>query len=64
MRVSLDDMARATQRQVGDIVLYHGARDNDGIIECAITGISRKEGRLIYFNSVGRWGYVDQYSDV
>lgn len=60
---SLNDIVTASQRQVGDEVMYQDPLGTDTPRKCTITHIGEKNGRLSYINSLGFWGYPEQYSD-
>lgn len=46
---------------VGDPVYYSGAWGQEPPIATVITGRGVKNGRVVYDNAHGHWGYVDQY---
>lgn len=64
MKVNLQEMAESAGRQVGDWVMFRGAWGTQPPVECKVTGIGEKNGRLVYDNSLGLWGYADQYTSV
>lgn len=47
--------------KIGDQVLYRvwGSFKH---LPCTITGIGVKHGETVYDNSLGHWGYINQYS--
>lgn len=66
MNKSLSDIVAESQRKIGDRVIYKGPLTADGSsldVKCIITRIGNRNGRLIYHNSLGHWGYVSQYKD-
>ena len=61
MKVNLNEMADSASRQVGDRVVYKGGWGTAEPKECTITGVGENNGRLVYDNSLGSWGYANQY---
>ncbi len=51
----------ALKLNVGDKALYRGAFGVTFPVPCEIIGIGEKNGRVVYDNDLGRWGYADQY---
>ena len=60
----LERMAQAAQRQVGDMAIYRNSWGKGAPTMVRINGIEEKNGRLIYINSLGQWGYTNQYDDI
>lgn len=49
---------------VGTLVSYRGGWGNRPPVLCTITGQGEKNGKTVYDNSLGHWGYRDQYEKV
>ena len=64
MKSNLNEMADSAQRQEGDEVIYRGAWGTQQGVACIITDVGEENGRLVYGNSLGHWGYADQYRGV
>ena len=48
--------------KVGDVVLYHGTWGSEAPRKCVITDAGdTKNGRPVYGNDLGHWGYENQY---
>lgn len=50
-----------TEFTIGQKVLYHGAWGTNLPRPCTITGQGIEAGRVVYDNSLGKWGYAYQY---
>ncbi len=47
--------------KVGDKVFYRGGWGTEAQVSCEITGVGEKNGLVVYDNSLGHWGFVEQY---
>ena len=47
--------------RIGERVIYKGGWGMDAPVVCKCTGAGMKNGRPVYDNDLGHWGYADQY---
>ena len=52
---------QGSKLKIGDAVSYRGRWGDLAPIETEITGIGMKNGQVVYDNTLGLWGYRNQY---
>jgi hypothetical protein len=52
---------RGPRFKVGDKVLYSGGFGRQEPVETNIVDVGEKNYRIVYGNTLGHWGYEDQY---